>query len=210
MTTTTAEVVDLVLAGRPRPDAAERAAGELRLFTLARAAGADSDAAMALRMVMSPVPDPQWQALVDGTAAMAAEHRPAWVAVCAAAAVLGQSPDDTADAVAIGYEVAGRLAGDLAEAEAAGWSLAAVAGRIGAGAAAARALHLPAAAVRDTIGLCATQSAGLARAANAAAELQIGKAAADAIEAALLGRSGFTGPDQPLEGRRGLFALLNR
>jgi 2-methylcitrate dehydratase PrpD len=152
--------------------------------------------------------DPQWRAWVDGTAAMAAEHRPVWVAVCAAAAALGQGADDTADAVAIGYEAADRLAGDLAEAEAAGWSLAAVAGRIGAGAAAARALHLPAAAVRNTVGLCATQSAGLTSAENAAAELQIGKAAADAIEAAFLSRSGFTSPQQSLEGRRGLFALL--
>ncbi|MGH3172199.1 MAG: MmgE/PrpD family protein [Trebonia sp.] len=69
-------------------------------------------------------------------------------------------------------------------------------------------MRLPAGAVRDAIGLCATQSAGLARAGNAAADLQIGKAAADAIEAAILGRSGFTSPEQSLEGRRGLFALL--
>jgi 2-methylcitrate dehydratase PrpD len=209
MTTTTAEVVDLITSGRlPRGNSGQ-AGPELSLFAEAAEAGADSRAAMALRTIAPGTQDPQWQAWINATAAMAAEHRPAWVAVCAVATALGQEADDTADAMAIGYEVADRLVRDLAGAAEAGWSASAVADRIGAGAAAARALRLPAAAARNAVGLCATQAADLAKAEGAASELQAGKAAADAIEAAFLSRCGFTSPPQSLEGRRGLFALLN-
>jgi 2-methylcitrate dehydratase PrpD len=41
-----------------------------------------------------------------------------------------------------------------------------------------------------------------------AGPLQAGKAAFNAVEAALLARAGFTGPAEPLDGRRGLFALF--
>jgi 2-methylcitrate dehydratase PrpD len=206
--TTTAELVDLITsASLPRGNR-EHARAELSVFAAAARAGAGSRAATALRKIAPGTQDPQWQAWISATAAMAADARPAWVAVCAVATALGHEPDDTADAAAIGYEVAGRLTGDLAGVAEAGWSAMAVADRIGAGAAAARALRLPAAAALNAVGLCATQAAGLAKAEDAAAELQVGKAAADAIEAAFLSRCGFTSPPQSLEGRRGLFALL--
>ena len=210
MTTTTADIVDLITSPRLPRGKLEHAGLELSLFAEAAKAGADSKVTAVLRKIAPDTRDPQWLAWINATAAMAAEHGPAWVAVCAVATALGQETDDAADTVAIGYAVADRLASDLAGAEGAGWSVAAVAGRIGAGAAAARALRLPAAAARNTVGLCATQAAGLAKAENAAAELQTGKAAADAIEAAFLSRCGFTSPQQSLEGRRGLFALLLR
>jgi 2-methylcitrate dehydratase PrpD len=38
--------------------------------------------------------------------------------------------------------------------------------------------------------------------------LHAGKAAADGVEAALLAQNGFTGPSQPIEGRRGMAALM--
>jgi 2-methylcitrate dehydratase PrpD len=209
MTTTTAEVVDLITSARLPRGNSEHAGTELSLFAEAAKAGADSRAATELRRIAPAGQDPQWQAWINATAAMAGEYRPVWVAVCAVATALGQEADDTADAVAIGYEVADRLARDLAGAAEAGWSVAAVADRIGAAATAARALRLPAAAARNTVGLSATQAAGLGKAEGAAAELQIGKAAADAIEAAFLSRCGFTSPPQSLEGRRGLFALLH-
>jgi 2-methylcitrate dehydratase PrpD len=58
-------------------------------------------------------------------------------------------------------------------------------------------------------GVCATQAAGLRAAAGTdAGPLQAGKAAFNAVEAALLARAGFTGPAEPLDGRRGLFALF--
>jgi 2-methylcitrate dehydratase PrpD len=208
MTTTTAGVVDLITSARRPRGNSEFAGPELSLFAEAAKAGADSRAATALRKIAPGLQDPQWQAWINATASMAAEHRPVWVAVCAVATALGQEMDDIADSFAIGYEVADRIARDLAEAPEAGWSAAAVADRIGAGAAAARALRLTATAARNTVGLCATQAVGLAKVEDAAAELQIGKAAADAIEAAFLSRCGFTSPAESLEGRRGLFALL--
>lgn len=41
-----------------------------------------------------------------------------------------------------------------------------------------------------------------------AGPLQAGKAAFNAVESALLARSGLTAPAEPLDGRRGLFALF--
>jgi hypothetical protein len=215
VTTTTSDVVELV-TGPVQTLAADRARGELALFAAARSAGADSSSVTALRSVFPTAAlEAQWTAWVDAAAAMTAARQPEWVAVCAAvAAVSGASAisaagaNDAVDAVAVGYAVADRLAGDLAEAAAAGWSVAAVAGRVGAGAAAARALRLSAGQARNAIGLCATQAAGLTNVPNAYGDLQIGKAAADAVEAVLLSRSGFTSSERSLEGRRGLFALL--
>lgn len=209
MTTTTSDVVELV-TGPVQTLAADRARGELALFAAARSAGADSSSVTALRSVFPTAAlEAQWTAWVDAAAAMTAARQPEWVAVCAAvAAVSGASAARADVAVAVGYEVADRLAGDLAEAAAAGWSVAAVAGRVGAGAAAARALRLSAGQARNAIGLCATQAAGLTNVPNAYGDLQIGKAAADAVEAVLLSRSGFTSSERSLEGRRGLFALL--
>jgi 2-methylcitrate dehydratase PrpD len=209
VTTTTAAVVDLITSARLPRGNSEHAQTQLSLFAEAAKAGADSRAATELRRIAPAGQDPLWQAWINATAAMAAEYRPVWVAVCAVATALGQEADDIADAVAIGYEVADRLASDLAGAADGGWSAAAVADRIGAAAAAARALRLPAAAARNTVGLSATQATGLSTAEGAAGELQMGKAAADAIEAAFLSRCGFTSPPESLEGRRGLFALLN-
>jgi 2-methylcitrate dehydratase PrpD len=61
----------------------------------------------------------------------------------------------------------------------------------------------------STVGVCATQAAGLRAAVGTeAGPLQAGKAAFNAVEAALLAREGFTGPAEPLDGRRGLFALF--
>jgi MmgE/PrpD N-terminal domain len=59
------------------------------------------------------------------------------------------------------------------------------------------------------IGICATQCAGLERVQGTdAGALQLGKAAANAVEAALLARCGMTAGLDSLSGRRGLFALL--
>ena len=64
-------------------------------------------------------------------------------------------------------------------------------------------------ALRDTLGLCATQACGPAVSAGTDAEpLQLGKAAANAVEAALLAGCGFTSSAEPLEGRRGMFAVM--
>jgi len=63
---------------------------------------------------------------------------------------------------------------------------------------------------RDAVGICATQAAGLNQAdGTEVGAVQIGKAASNAVEAVLLAHKGFTSSAQPLEGRRGMFALLS-
>jgi 2-methylcitrate dehydratase PrpD len=63
--------------------------------------------------------------------------------------------------------------------------------------------------LRAAIGIAATQAAGLTVAEGTDAwPLQAGKAAFNAVEAARLAQAGFTSSSQPLEGRRGLYALF--
>jgi hypothetical protein len=115
---------------------------------------------------------------------------------------------EAADALAVGSAVAEWTSNALATG-AEGWSTRGIAGAIGAGMAAARLLGLDEAGVRNVIGLCATQAAGLRAAEGSeAGAVQAAKAAADAVEAATLVRHGFTSSADGLGGRRGLFALL--
>jgi 2-methylcitrate dehydratase PrpD len=80
---------------------------------------------------------------------------------------------------------------------------------IGAGLAAGMMLHLEQDQLRHALGVCATQAAGLRSAAGTqAGPLQAGKAAFNAVEAAQLAGLGFTSSREPLDGRRGLFALF--
>lgn len=115
---------------------------------------------------------------------------------------------DAADAVAVGTAVAEWTSNALATG-AEGWSTRGIAGAIGAGVAAARLLGLDASGVRNVVGLCATQAAGLRTAEGSeAGTVQAAKAAADAVEAVTLVSHGFTSSADGLGGRRGLFALL--
>jgi 2-methylcitrate dehydratase PrpD len=126
--------------------------------------------------------------------------------VCAAARALG---DDCLAAVAAGLEGAALVESGLDAGAGPGWSVPAVSAAIGAGLAAGLMLGLPDDQLRNAIGICATQAAGLCAAAETdAGPLQAGKAAFNAVEAALLAREGFTGAIEPLDGRRGLFALF--
>jgi 2-methylcitrate dehydratase PrpD len=132
--------------------------------------------------------------------------------VCSAAAALGtdRAPASVARAVAVGYAVADRVADGLPDAADAGWYVPAAAGTVGAGAAAGSLLGLTAGQLLHTLGICATQAAGLAAARGTdAGPIQIGKAAFNAVEAALLARSGFTSSRRSLEGRRGLYTLFS-
>ena len=91
-----------------------------------------------------------------------------------------------------------------------GWSPGTVAGAVGASVTAGLLLRLTEAQLRAAVGISATQASGLAvaRATPASRALQVGKAAFNGVEAALLARAGLTAPDEPLDGRRGLFALF--
>jgi len=126
--------------------------------------------------------------------------------VCAAARALG---DDCLAAVTAGLEAAAIVEEGLDGVAGPGWSVPTVAAGIGAGLAAGLMLGLPDAELRNAMGVCATQAAGLHAAAGTDAEpLQAGKAAFNAVEAAQLAQAGFTGAAEPLDGRRGLFALF--
>ena len=133
--------------------------------------------------------------------------------VCAALAV-GESVEAAGatvlDAVIAGLEIAVRVerslgAGHLAR----GWDTRGTCGRLGAAIAAARVLTLQRDAVREAFAIAATAAAGLRSAAGTmTASAIVAEAAADGIEAALLARAEFTGALLPLEGRRGLAALM--
>lgn len=133
--------------------------------------------------------------------------------VCAAMAV-AESVDAPGalvlDAVVAGTEVAVRIERALGTGHRArGWDARGTCGRVGAAIAAARVLTLQRDAVRDAFGIAATAAGGLRSASGTmAAAAIVAAAAADGIEAALLARAGFTGALLPLEGRRGLAALM--
>lgn len=135
-----------------------------------------------------------------------------WGAVRAAVDVAAEhSPDaDTMLAYVVGCAVAEQVAAVLDSTDTSdGWSRRSVAGVIGAGAAVGRLLRFDDAKVRHLLGLCATQATGLRSLDDTeAGTLQVAKAAADAVEAALLVSNGFTSSADGLTGRRGLFALM--
>jgi len=136
-----------------------------------------------------------------------------WPVIAATVVALQQdSPTElkAADALAVGAAVGEWVADALIAATVAErWSARGIAGLIGAGVAAARLLDLDEVGVRNVVGLCATQAAGLRAAEGSeAGVVQAAKAAADAVEAATLARHGFTSAADGLGGRRGLFALL--
>jgi hypothetical protein len=114
-------------------------------------------------------------------------------------------------AVAAGVTAAAVVESRLAGlADPGGWSLPAVSGVIGAGLAAGLMLGLTPAQLRCTLGICATQAAGLHAADSTdAGPLQAGKAAFNAVEAATLAGVGVTSSGEPLDGRRALFALFS-
>jgi hypothetical protein len=114
------------------------------------------------------------------------------------------------NAVAVGCAVAEHIAAALASTSVADrWSHRTVAGLIGAGVAAGRLLDFDDVQFGNVIGLCATQAAGLAAVDESEAGVaQLAKVAADAVEAAVLARHGFTSAADGIGGRRGLFALI--
>jgi hypothetical protein len=132
---------------------------------------------------------------------------PIVAAAIVSCALAGRGEADVVAALAVGREIAARLTHALSLDPP--WDAVAVISRIGAAGAAARAAALDADAARNAIGLAATQATGLgAVEGTAAGALAYGKAAADAVEAALLAANGFTAAAASLEGRRGLAALM--
>jgi 2-methylcitrate dehydratase PrpD len=171
-----------------------------------------------------PSRNPAWTAWLTGTAAAAAAGETAgdlktapvhhaWLAVFAAGLALSGSPESLPAGMTVRVAVdAGMSAAALVETgldDWGGWSSGTVAATIGAGVTAGLLLGLTGPQLRAAIGICATQASGLASAEGTPAlALQVGKAAFNGVEAAMLARAGLTAPAEPLDGRRGLFALF--
>jgi 2-methylcitrate dehydratase PrpD len=135
---------------------------------------------------------------------------PAIAAALALGAHLDADDEGIAAAIAIGGQASSRLLAAVDdEAFRARWNVASSLGIVGATLAAARLLGLDALRTRHALGIAATQAAGLARnVSEVMGALETGKAAADAIEAALLAKHGFTSSAASIDGRRGLAALM--
>jgi 2-methylcitrate dehydratase PrpD len=89
------------------------------------------------------------------------------------------------------------------------WNVASAVGILGAVLAVARLHKLDQERTRHALGIAATQAAGLAHNdGQVLAAIETGKAAADAIEAALLAKHGFTSAPASIDGRRGFAALM--
>jgi hypothetical protein len=170
-----------------------------------------------------PARNPAWTAWLTGAAAAAASEtggnpqavpvHHAWLAVFAAGIALSGPPERLPTGLTVRAAVdAGMSAAALVETgldDWGGWSSGTVAATIGAGVTAGLLLGLTEPQLRAAIGICATQASGLAAAEGTPAlALQVGKAAFNGVEAAMLARAGLTAPAEPLDGRRGLFALF--
>lgn len=92
--------------------------------------------------------------------------------------------------------------------QARGWDPIGSAGRFAAGVASGVVLGLNAAQLRAAIGFTSTTAGGLSIAGAQLGVLTGALSARDGVEAALLAHEGLIGPPLPLEGRRGLFALV--
>lgn len=152
----------------------------------------------------------------DDTYAHAIVHpgAPVGAALVAACGAAGSevSGDEAVVAFCWGLEVTCRVAKALSAAPAQGelgWSLTGVAGAIGAAATCAKVLKLPETETTWALGTAAALAGGL-RVSHGymAMHLPPAQAGATGVQAALLARSGFTGPDRGLEGRFGLMELF--
>ncbi len=210
--TITDDVVAFVRTAGPGP--AEVGAAAAQLAATRSAVGREGHDSVAHPAGTSTAMNAAWQL---ATAAAASDPEPdgrGWPVVGATVVALqGDSASDeqaAADAVAVGTAVARWVVAALdSTPDADRWSRVGVAGLIGAGAAAGRLLELDDEQMRNLLGLCATQAAGLRFLDESpTGALQGAKAAADAIEAALLAQCGFTSSIDGFGGRRGLFALV--
>jgi hypothetical protein len=135
---------------------------------------------------------------------------PVLAAVMAIGEKLAASDDEIAAAAAVGIEAAARLLAAVDSDEfRSRWNVSSAVGILGAVLAVSRLLKLDATRTRNALGIAATQAAGLARnTVESMAAIETGKAAADAIEASLLAKHGFTSAPASIDGRRGFAALM--
>lgn len=113
-------------------------------------------------------------------------------------------------ALVLGVEVACRIGNSMSPGHyARGWHITSTCGALGAAAAAAKVLGLDARRTAWALGNAATQSCGLVEALGFDAKsLSVGNAARGGLLSALLAQRGFAGPAAPIEGERGLLAVM--
>lgn len=165
---------------------------------------------------------PPWAALVNGLTAHVEDFddtylscilhpgAPVVPAALAAAELNGADGATLMTGVVAGIEVASRLGDALWPSHFdRGWHVTATTGPVGAACAAARVLGLDAKRTAAAMAIAATQAAGHTEQLGSMTKaFQVGRAAATGVEAALLAEQGFTGPVEPLAGRRGMAALM--
>lgn len=192
---------------------AQRSAVERALLALRQLGTAPSSSVLGRGERLSPT----WAAFVNALAIHVDDYddthlatvvhpgAPVVSTAIAAGEVVGASGRELLEAVIVGVEVAIRVGLGLGTAHFdRGWHLTGTAGHFGAAAAAGRLFGLNAEQMSCALGIAATQAAGLQAALGTMTKpLHPGKAAANAVEAALLARRGFTGPITGIEGRRG-------
>jgi hypothetical protein len=213
-------------SAQTKPDVSDAVAA----FIIAPQSGVHYDEALAkARALLSAARTVAANSLVEKALApngdvlrMAASHGAAFAAdanLASAAAVLGaalaagrlagSSDEAMAAAIACGRELEARIHHSVGDrAFDAIWNAGSAIGIFGAVAAAARLLKLDVTQTRNALGLAATQSAGIAITTGMAGGIVVGKAAADAVEAAVLAGYDFTSSAASIEGRRGFAALM--
>ena len=165
---------------------------------------------------------PPWAALLNGLTAHVEDYDDTYLpcilhpgapivpAALGAAELIGADGEDLMAGVVAGVEVASRLGDCLWPSHFdRGWHVTGTVGHVGAACAAARVLGLDAERTAAAIAVAATQAAGhTAQLGSMTKAFQVGRAAGNGLEAALLSEQGFTGPVEPLAGRRGMAALM--
>jgi 2-methylcitrate dehydratase PrpD len=166
--------------------------------------------------------NPPWAALVNGLTAHVEDYddtylpcilhpgAPIMPAALAAAEISGADGKKLMAGVVAGVEVASRLGDCLWPSHFdRGWHVTATTGPVGAACAAAHVLGLDAEKTCAAVGLASTQAAGhTEQLGSMTKSFQVGRAAANGLEAALLAGQGCTAPSEPLAGRRGMAALM--
>lgn len=197
MTDVSGSLVRFALSGEsPVPDALRAAVPATAADAPAPAPARDKHVA-ALRSAY-PEGDLRAEALEAAAALVRSGHHPL-VAATAAVARL-RNGARAQEATVLGCEIACRLAAVLGVRPD---ELSVVGAALAASTAPAAGLY--------ALGLAATQTTAATGSEDDPQEvtaLRAGLAAADGVEAALLGDRGFTTPEAPVEGRRGLLALL--
>ncbi len=131
-------------------------------------------------------------------------------ATSALATAEGSTPLEARCAYALGYETWAELSQRDAPRHTKGWHPTAVFGCVGTAAAAAWLLRLDAARTQHALGIAASMAAGVvANFGSMTKPLQVGYAAHNGIQAALLARGGITASEDALEGPRGLLVALS-